>query len=57
MSVNTLPLSFGQVFSKTAQVSVARTGETVIASPADATDMRELFEAGTEGSGYDCEHR
>jgi hypothetical protein len=53
MAVNTLPLSFGQVYSKTAQISVARTGETVIASPADATDLRQLLEANVNGSGYD----
>jgi hypothetical protein len=53
MAVNTLPLSFGKVFSATKVISVARTGETEIASPADATDIRELFEAGTNGGGYD----
>lgn len=53
MAVNTLPLSFGQVESYTKEISVARTGETVIASPASATDQADLFTAGTNGGGYD----
>jgi hypothetical protein len=53
MAVNTLPLSFGSVFTATKTISVARTGETEIASPTDGTDLRELFEAGVNGSGYD----
>jgi hypothetical protein len=51
--VNTLPLSFGKVYTKTAAITVARTGETDIASPADATDLRELFEADVNHGGYD----
>lgn len=53
MAVNTLPLSFGNVESNTKVISVARTGETEIASPADGTDLRELFEAGVNSGGYD----
>jgi len=53
MAVNTLPLSFGKVATITAAITVAKTAETDIASPADATDLRLLFTAGTNGGGYD----
>jgi hypothetical protein len=53
MAVNTLPLSFGKVETATKVITVARTGETEIASPSDGTDLRELFVAGTNGGGYD----
>ncbi len=53
MAVNTLPLSFGKVATTTAAVTVAKTSEADIASPADATDLRLLFTAGTNGGGID----
>jgi hypothetical protein len=53
MAVNTLPLSFGKVETKTAAVTTAKTAETDIGSPADAADLRLLFTAGTNGGGYD----
>lgn len=53
MAVNTLPLSFGKVATTTAAITVAKTAETDIASPADATDLRLLFTAGTNGGGID----
>jgi hypothetical protein len=58
MAVNTLPLSFGKVESTTAAITVAKTAETDIASPADATDLRLLFTAGTNGGGiYTIEYQ
>ena len=53
MAVNTLPLSFGKVTTTTAAITVAKTAETDISSPADATDLRLLFTAGTNGGGID----
>jgi hypothetical protein len=53
MAVNTLPLSFGKVETKTAAVTTALTAETDVASPADAADFRLLFTAGTNGGGID----
>ena len=53
MAVNSLPLSFGKVESYTKEISVSRTGETVIASPSPGTDLVELFTAGTNGGGQD----
>jgi len=53
MAVNTLPLSFGTVTTTTAAITVAKTAEAEIASPADATDLRLLFTAGANGGGYD----
>lgn len=53
MAVNTLPLSFGKVTTSTKAITTARTGETDIASPSDASDLRELFVAGVNGGGID----
>lgn len=53
MAVNTLPLSFGKVETTTADITTARTGEVVIASPSAGTDLALLFTAGTNGGGID----
>lgn len=46
-------LSGGLAQGLTKRVTVARTSVATIASPADATDMRLLFTAGTEGGFID----
>jgi hypothetical protein len=53
MAVNTIPLSSGKAYSKTVNVSTAKTDTSVVASPSDGSDFRELFEAGTNGGHYD----
>lgn len=52
MAVNNSPVYAGIASSKTVNVSVARTTDTEIGAPADATDLRLLFTAGTNGGAY-----
>jgi len=53
MAVNQIPLSFGIPYTSSVEISTSRTGIDTIASPSDGTDLRKLFEAGTNGGGYD----
>jgi hypothetical protein len=46
-------LSGGKADGLIKRVTAARTGVTTIASPADATDLRLIFEAGTNGGFVD----
>jgi hypothetical protein len=53
MAVNQIPLSGGKAESHTVEISTARTGVDVIASPSDGADLRLLFTAGTNGGFVD----
>lgn len=53
MAVNQIPLSAGKASTSTVNISVAKTDTSVVASPADATDFRLLFTAGTNHGYYD----
>jgi len=52
MAVNNSPVFAGIASSKTVNVSVAKTTDTEIGAPADATDLRLLFTAGVNGGAY-----
>jgi hypothetical protein len=53
MPVNQIPLSGGKPETKTVEISTARTGVDVIASPSGGADLGLLFEASTNGGFYD----
>lgn len=46
-------LSAGKAYTRVKRLTAARTGVATIAAPADATDLRELFVAGTNGGFID----
>jgi hypothetical protein len=53
MAVNTIPLSSGKAYSKTVNVSTAKTDTSEVASPSDGADFRLLYTAGANGGHYD----